>query len=193
VAAAQLAIDMPTVLGVRHGEYVRLPVRALSHVTNAASVPAQFIDAMLLAVALYSSSDDGRSALLTGIAVRQRLGLVDLRYRRVSTLIFDEPWFLGSGSGAVDQDWTREIRVEVLLLQDVTDVAGYLDAAARYRFGPPEVEGVLAPDASRVGALLVHAPARWLAKHETTIGDRIVIAVLTAVIAGVALWLLVGS
>ena len=79
------------------------------------------------------------------------------------------------------------------LLQEVTDVTGYIGAVARYRFGPPEVAGVQASDASGVGKMLVHAPARWLAKHETTIGDRIVIAVLTAVIAGVALWLLVGT
>lgn len=149
VAVAQLAIDMPSELGARHGERLALTTRALSYCDEAAPLLAAFVGAIQLAVEVYRASDDEHPPVLSGFAVKDRLRLDDSTYIKVSRLLFQEPWFFGGGSGNVDEDWQHTVRVDVLLAEDVQGIADYLDAVARYRFGKPYVmaEGEAQEDA----------------------------------------------
>jgi hypothetical protein len=185
VAVAQLVIDVPSELGTRQVDRVTLTVRGLHRCRGAAPLLDLFVAAMRLAVDAYPG--EGPSTL-SGATVRAALELDDFTYRKVSTLIFAEPWFFGGGSGNVDGEWERTISVHVLLLQGVDDVGGYLDVVARHRFGPPEVE---APPADVTGpAAALSAPRRWLAKREASNRDLLLIAVLGGLVVGLILLLI---
>jgi hypothetical protein len=192
VAVGQLSIDIPAALGRREQDCIRLTVRALSYCEEAAPLLAHFVAVMRMARGVYLG--DGAS-VLSGAAVKETLDLDDRVYRKVSELVFDEPWFFAGGSGHVDGDWERNIRAEVLLLGDTVDVAGYLAVIDRYRFGPPGIESSVAEARREVASkwsLLVGSPRRWLGKRDVSVGDLIAIGVVAAVIAGVILWRLAG-
>jgi hypothetical protein len=182
IKANQTTFDLPSAIGARHGDSVSLTVRGLSFCPEAERALRQFVEAMRIAVETYSASQSG-PANLSGHVVQQRLGLDAHACRVVSTLLFAEPWFFGNGSGDVDQDWNRAVRAEVLMLRDVTDLPGYLDAVGRLRFGEPEVP---APSQQRQ---LARRPQSWLSRRDPSIRDYIVIAIVTGIAVGIALWL----
>jgi hypothetical protein len=186
VAAAQLAIDIPASLGARFSQQVQLTVRALSYCHEAATLLRWFVLAMREAVARYPG-DGPDQPLLRGLDVKAALGLDPADYGKLSMLLFSESWFFGSGGGDPRGDWHRAIRAEILLLNDVTDINGYLDAVAHYRFGAPEAPASPSTEPSRG---LAARPLRWLAKREASVLDLIVIAALGGVLAGIVLWLL---
>jgi hypothetical protein len=163
-------------------------VRALSYCPEAPTLLRWFVLAMREAVARYPG-DGPDQPVLRGDDVKAALGLDAADYRKVSMLLFSEPWFFGSGGGDPQGDWHRAIRAEILLLKDVTDINGYLDSVARYRFGAPEVP---APPSMGPSRGLAARPLRWLAKREASVLDLIVIAVLGGVLAGIVLWLLLS-
>jgi hypothetical protein len=187
VAVGQLVIDIPAELGHRDQERIRLTVRALAQVQGAEPLLAHFVAAMRLAYDTYLG--DGAS-VLHGADVKTTLAVDDMTFRKVSELVFSEPWFFSGGSGGSGDNWDRAIRAEVVLMDGVTDVAGYLDAVARYRFGEPD----LAVDQAQAVAQQALSPARrqwlgrWLRKQSASVGDLIVIGIIAAVVAGVILW-----
>jgi predicted nucleotide-binding protein len=146
VTIGQPVIDIPAALGARTDDVLRLTVRALSYVAEAGDLLNTFVSAMRLAVDCYRGSDEDPPQL-HGRVLRADLATDDVSYRGLSTLVMDEGWFFEGGSGAPNDDWSRAIRVEVLRLRDVTTVDGYLDAVARYRFGPQEIAATAAPQA----------------------------------------------
>ena len=140
-------VDIPSALGARHSERVELTVRALSYCPAAAPLLDRFVAAMKEAVRRYPGEPHERPPVLQGSALKEALNLDDAEYRTLSTLLFSESWFFGNGSGNADGDWTRAIRAEILVLKDVTNIEGYLDAVARYRFGPRQIT-VTEPEAT---------------------------------------------
>jgi hypothetical protein len=187
VEVPQMAIDIPSELGAREVDRFTLTTRALSYCAGANSLLANFVAVVGQAVMGYRASDQQHPAVLSGFAVKDGLALDHFTYLKVSCLVFREPWFFGSGGGNLDGDWHYDIRAEVLLAEDVVDIAGYLDVVARYRFGPPEVAfGSLA--ASRPA--IINITRSWLAKREMTVRDSLIVAIISAVVAGVCLWLL---
>jgi hypothetical protein len=190
VAVAQLAIDIPNELGARNGECLTLTIRGLSHCNGASLLLSLFVKVIHAAAAAYRASDDrDDSAILSGFAVKERLDVGDRTYAKLSMLVFREPWFFGSGGGNPDDDWHYEVRAEVLLAENIENIRDYLDVVARYRFGPPEIEGQL-PDSSRRG--VAGAIGGWFTKRDMNVRDLLLIAIGSAVIAGVVLWLLLG-
>lgn len=185
VAVAQLAIEIPAELGARHTDRFTLTTRALSHCAGAGSLLVSFVEVIREAALAYRAGDEDQPAVLSGFAVKQSLGLDDATYVRVSRLVFHEPWFFGSGGGNVEDDWRYHVRAEILLAEDIQDIADYLDVVACYRFGPPEIEKPAAARSSQ-------RPQDWLAKRDVTVRDLLVIAIAGAVVAGVVLWLLLG-
>jgi hypothetical protein len=189
VAAAQLAIDIPSELGARNVDRLTLTTRALSYCEQASSLLALFVKVIQEAVLVYRASDDSHPAVLSGFAVKDRLGLDDSTYVKVSSLVWREPWFFAGGSGNVDDDWQYNVRAEVLLAEGLEHIDDYLEAVARYRFGPPAVP-IEARNASR--GRFAHIPRRWLAKRDLTARDYLVIAIASSVVAGAVLWLVFG-
>jgi hypothetical protein len=188
VAVAQLAIDIPRELGAREVDRLALTVRALTHCDSAAPLLEGFVAVIGQALAAYPG-DEEHPAALSGFAVKETLGLDDLTYRKVSTLVFREPWFFNGGSGYPTDNWSRPITVEVLLAKDIANVADYLDVIARYRFGPPEIQ-VASQSVSERGPLRVSRA--WLDRREATIRDLILVAIIAGVIVGVLLLVLHG-
>lgn len=182
VAVGQLVIDVPNEIGARHGERIALTVRGLSLVPAAQPVLAAFMAAMRVALDCYPGPEGSRPRL-TGSAVRAAVELDDLTYRKVSVLVLAEGWFFNGGSGSEDHEWERWIRVEVLLLRDVTDISGYLAVVANYRFGPPTQD-------RRPGnpTRLIDGPRRWLANRESSNRDLLVIAILGGVVVALIVW-----
>jgi hypothetical protein len=189
VAVAQLAIDIPSELGARHVDRFALTTRALAHCPGAASLLSLFVGVIGRAAAAYRASDDEHPAVLSGFEVKQALGLDDRAYVLVSRLVFAEPWFFGGGGGNVQDDWQYNVRAEVLLAEDIHDITDYLDVVARYRFGSPEI--ALAPPAASQH-LVIGAVRDWLRKRDPTVRDYLLVAIASAVVAGVVLWLLLG-
>ncbi len=188
VAVAQLAIDIPRELGAREVDRFALTVRALTYCDEAASLLENFVAVIGQALAAYPGEEE-HPAALSGFAVRETLGLDDLTYRKVSTLVFREPWFFNGGSGNPTDDWSRPITVEVLLAKDIANVADYLNVIARYRFGPPEID-VAPEDTGEGGPLKVSRG--WLDRRDATIRDLILVAIIAGVIVGVVLLVLHG-
>ena len=190
VSVPQLAIDIPNELGARNGEYLTLTTRALSHCDRASSLLSLFVEMIQVAAAVYRASDERDDrVVLSGFAVKERLAIDDRTYPKLSILMFREPWFFGSGGGNPDDDWHYEVRAEVLLAENIQDIHDYLDAVARYRFGPPEIESQFA-ESSRRG--VADAIGGWFTKRDTNVRDLLLIAICGAVIAGVLLWVLLG-
>jgi hypothetical protein len=189
VAVAQLAIDIPSELGARHVDRFALTTRALSHCNAATPLLSRFVAVIRQAAGAYRASDDEHPAVLSGFAVKQSLDLDDLTYVKVSRLVFREPWFFGNGGGDVDGDWRYDVRAEVLLAENIHDITDYLDVVARYRFGSPEI-ALASPAASR--HLVIGAVRDWLRKRDLTVRDYLLVAIASAVVAGVVLWLLLG-
>ncbi|MHB8241682.1 MAG: hypothetical protein ACYDHN_06790 [Solirubrobacteraceae bacterium] len=188
VAVAQLAIDIPSELGARSGECLTLTTKALTYCEGAGRLLSLFVKVIQAAVAEYRASDDDR-VLLSGFAVKNRLDIDDRTYAKLSILVFREPWFFGSGGGNPDDDWHFEVRTEVLLAENIENVHDYLDVVARYRFGPPEIESPLSERSKRGLADVVGG---WLTKRDVNVRDLLLIAIGSAVVAGVVLWLLLG-
>jgi hypothetical protein len=188
VAVRQLVIDIPPALGARFSQRVELTVRALSFCPDGASLLALFVRAMQQAVSCYPGDGPGQP-VLHGHQIKTNLQLTDEEYRKVSTLLFSEGWFFGNGGGDAAGNWNREVGAEILRIRDVTDIAGYLDAVAEYRFGPPEIE-LPATDTSRLPVL--RRPRSWLAKRDPSVSDLLIITVVGGAIVGVLLWLLLG-
>jgi hypothetical protein len=140
VAVAQLAIDIPAELGAREVDRLVLRCRALSYCDEAAELLSILVAAIKMAVEVYRASDAEHPPVLSGSAVKNRLGLDDLTYVAMSRLLFQEGWFFSGGSGSADKDWQRNVRVEVLLAEHVEDIDDYLDAVTKYRFGEPYLE-----------------------------------------------------
>ena len=189
VAVAQLAIDIPNELGARQVDRFTLTMRALSHCDGATRLLSLFVAVIRQAAVAYRASDDEHPAVLSGFAVKQSLELDDLTYVKVSRLVFREPWFFGNGGGNVDEDWRYDVRAEMLLAENIHDITDYLDVVARYRFGPPEIAAA-SPAASR--HLVVDDVRDWFTKRDLTVRDYLLVAIVSAVIAGVVLWLLLG-
>jgi hypothetical protein len=188
VAVAQLAIDIPHELGAREVDRLALTVRALTYCDSANSLLEDFVAVMGQALAAYPGEEEHLAAL-SGFAVKETLGLDDLAYRKVSTLVFREPWFFNGGSGGPTDGWSRTITVEVLLAKDIANIADYLDVIARYRFGPAEIQA--APeDSGELGPL--KASRGWLDRRDATIRDLILVAIIAGMIVGAALLLLHG-
>jgi hypothetical protein len=184
VAVGQLTIDIPSEIGARHGDRIVLTVRALSLVPDAQQLLSAFTAAMRLAVDAYPGLA-GAKPKLAGSNVRAALDLDDLAYRKVSTLVLAEPWVFNGGTGSEDEDWVRWIRVEVLLLRDVTDVFGYLDVIATYRWGPAtqvRVQPIAVP--------MANAPRKWLAKRESSNRDRLIVTIGGGIVVALVAWLL---
>lgn len=190
VAVAQLAIDIPSQLGAREVDRFTLTTQGLSHCEDAASLLTFFAAVIRQAVVAYRASDEQHPAVLSGLAVKESLGLDDFAYLKLSRLIFREPWFFGRGGGNIDGDWEFDVRAEVLLAEHVAEIADYLDVVARYRFGPPDVN---APSSGKkLPQRTVRVSLAWLSKSEVTVRDLLLIAIGGAVVAGVVLWLLLG-
>jgi hypothetical protein len=190
VAVAQLAIDIPNELGARTGECLTLTTRALSYCDGAALLLSLFIRVIQAAAAVYRASDDRVDrVLLSGFDIKERLDIGERTYAKLSTLVFREPWFFGSGGGNPEDDWHYEVRAEVLLAENIENVRDYLDVVARYRFGPPEIETQLRESSKRRRA---DAIGGWLSKRDVNVRDLLLIAIGSAVVAGVLLWLLLG-
>ena len=82
----------------------------------------------------------GQPAVLTGDLIKAKLRLDDETYHRLSVVLLDQGWFLGSGGGDPDGAWDREVPASILRLNGVTTVEGYVQALAIHRFGPALVE-----------------------------------------------------
>jgi hypothetical protein len=184
IAVAQLVINIPPDLGARHSESIKLTVRALAHVPAAARLLDLFVRVMREAVALYPGEGPGLPEL-RGLKIKDQFQLDELTYRKVSTLVCDEGWFFNGGGGDGDGSWHRAIRAEILQLRDVTDVEGYLDALARYRFGASEIP--VDREARRSGGLL-RLPMRWLGRRDPSVLDLIVVAVVSGLIVALVVW-----
>jgi hypothetical protein len=189
VAVAQFAIDIPGELGARHTDRFTLTTRALSHCDAAASLLSVFVAVIRRAAASYRASDEEHPAVLSGFDVKEGLGLEDLTYIKVSRLMFQEPWFFGGGGGNVEDDWQYKVRAEVLLAEDIHDIANYLDVVARYRFGPPEIA---APAQLPSQHGVADGARDWLTKRDLSVRDYLLVAIAGGVITGVVLWLLLG-
>jgi hypothetical protein len=189
VAVAQLAIDIPSELGARHVDRFALTARALSHCNAATPLLSLFVAVMRQAAVAYRASDDEHPAVLSGFAVKRSLELDDLTYVKVSRLVFREPWFFGNGGGNVDEDWRYDVRAEVLLAENIHDITDYLGVVAQYRFGPPEIAAA-SPATSQ--HLVIDAARDWFTKRDLTVRDYLLVAIASAVVAGVVLWLLLG-
>jgi hypothetical protein len=135
VAVAHLAIDIPRELGAREVDRLTLTVRALTYCDEAASLLEDFVAVIGQALAAYPGEEE-HPAALSGLAVKEALGLDDFAYHKVSKLVFREPWFFNGGSGNPTDDWSRPITVEVLLAKGIANVADHLDVIARYRLDP---------------------------------------------------------
>jgi eukaryotic-like serine/threonine-protein kinase len=140
VSVAQLAIDIPAELGAREVDRLVLRSRALSYCDEATELLSILVAAIKMAVEVYRASDAEHPPVLSGSVVKSSLGLDDLTYVAMSRLLFQEGWFFSGGSGNVDEDWQRNVRVEVLLAEHAEDINDYLDAVAKYRFGEPYIE-----------------------------------------------------
>lgn len=186
IAVAQLVIDMPAALGARFSQTVQLTVRALAHVPDAAPLLNSLVRVMQEAASRYPG-EGTEPPVIRGSEIKEKFELDKATYRKVSALVFSEGWFFNGGGGDAEGDWYRYIRAEILQIRDVTDIRSYLDAVARYRFGPPEVEISHEP-AKPIG--LLERPARWLSKREVTVFDLLLITVVGGIIVGLAIWLL---
>jgi hypothetical protein len=188
VAVGQLLVEIPPGLGARFSQHVQLTVRALAHVPAAASLIELFVRAMQVAVVRYPGKR-GTPPVIRGTDIQAHLELDETTFKKVLTLLESESWFFGSGGTDGDGDWYRDIRAEILCLRGVSDIQSYLNAVARYRFGPAEIV-VAAPPAERFS--LIRRPRRWLAKREVSVFDLLAIGVVSGVIVGVIIWLLTG-
>lgn len=186
IAAAQLVIDMPSALGARFSQTVQLTVRALAHVPDAAPLLNLLVRVMREAVSRYPG-DGIEQPVIRGSEIKERFELDEATYRKVSALVFSEGWFFNGGGGDAEGDWYRFVRAEILQLRDVKDIGSYLDAVARYRFGPPEVE---IPHEPARRTSLLKRPGRWLAKRDITVFDLLLITVVGGIIVGISIWLL---
>lgn len=186
IAVGQLVVDIPPALGARFSQHVQLTVRALSHVPAAAPTLELFIRAMQVALIRYPGKG-GTPPVIRGSEIQAQLELDEATFKKVLTLLESEPWFFGNGGTDGAGDWYRDIRAEILCLRGVSDIQGYLDAVARYRFGPAEIE-IASPPRTRPG--LVQQPHRWLAKREVSVFDLLVITIVGGVIVGIVVWLL---
>jgi eukaryotic-like serine/threonine-protein kinase len=146
VSVGQLTIDIPSELGARERDRFALTTRALSHCDGAETLLSVFVQAIRQAAEAYRASDNEHPALLSGLALKERMGLDDHTYVKVSRLLWREPWFFGNGGGDVEGDWEFTVRVEILLAEDIDNITDYLDAVARYRFGDPYIETVSPAD-----------------------------------------------
>jgi len=191
VAIRQLAIDIPSELGARNGECLTLTTRALSYCDGAGLLLSLFVRVIQAAAATYRASDDrSERVLLSGFDIKGRLDIADRTYAKLSILIFREPWFFGSGGGNPEDDWHYEVRAEILLAENIENIRDYLDVVARYRFGPPEIESQLpASSRWRVG----DAVSDWFTKRDVNVRDLLLIAIGSAVVAGIVLSLLLGK
>jgi serine/threonine protein kinase len=140
VSVGQLAIDIPSELGARERDRFALTTRALSHCDGTETLLSVFVQAIRQAAEAYRASDDEHPPRLSGLALKDRLGVDDLTYVKVSRLLFREPWFFGDGGGDVDGEWEFTVRVQILLAEHIDNITDYLDAVACYRFGDPYVE-----------------------------------------------------
>lgn len=188
VAVAQLVIDIPPPLGARFSQRVELTVRALAHVSSAAPLLSLLVRVMQEAMSRYPG-EGSEQPVIRGSEIKEEFELDDVTYRKVSALVFSEGWFFNGGGGDAEGDWHRVVRAEILHLRGVTEIRSYLDAVARYRFGPPEVEILHEP--TRPTSLLGRA-GRWFAKREVTVFDLLLITVIGGIIVGIAILLLTG-
>ena len=177
-------LEMPSELGGRHSQRIALTVRALVHVPAAAELLDLFVRAMRVAVELYPG-EGSEPPTLRGSQVNQELDLDQLTHRKLSTLVCSEGWLFNGGGGEVGGDWYRFVRAEILQIRDVQDVNGYLDALARYRFGPSRVE-VERPPTQRAG--LLGRGLRWFGKRDPTVLDLIVITIVGGIVVGLVIW-----
>jgi hypothetical protein len=184
VAVAQLVLDIPSELGARHSQQIELTVRALVHVPEAAPLLDLFVRVMRAAVLLYPGGGS-EPPRLQGSQIKEQFDLDELTYRKVSSLVCAEGWFFAGGGGDVDGDWWRVIRAEILQIRSIQDVSDYLDALARYRFGPSEIE-VERPTRPRGGPL--GRSVRWFGKRDPTVLDLLVVGVLSGIVVGVVIW-----
>lgn len=187
VAVAQLVIDIPPPLGARFSQRVELTVRALAHVSSAAPLLNLLVRVMQEAMSRYPGEGPGQP-VIRGSEIKEQFELDDVTYRKVSALVFSEGWFFNGGGGDADGDWYRVVRAEILHLRGVTEIRTYLDAVARYRFGPPEVE--IPPEHARpTRPKRLH---RWFAKRDVTVFDLLLVTVVGGIIVGIAILLLTG-
>lgn len=188
VAVAQLVIDIPPPLGARFSQRVELTVRALASVPSAGSLLNLLVCVMQEAMSHYPG-EGPEQPVIRGSEIKERFELDEATYRKVSALVFSEGWFFNGGGGDADGDWYRVVRAEILHLRGVTDIRSYLDAVARYRFGPPEVE---TPHEPTRPTSPLKRPGRWLVKRDVTVFDLLLITVVGGIIVGIAIWLMTG-
>jgi hypothetical protein len=189
VAVRQLAVDMPNELGGRETDRIRLTAAGLSYCEGAGPLLAVFVKVIREAAAAYRASDESHPAQLSGLTMKEKLGLDDRTYTKLSQLVWRETWFFGNGGGDVAGDWQFGVRAEVLLAERIQSIDAYLDVVARYRFGPPTIAAATrASLASGVGPGI----RGWLVKREATVRDLLLITIIGGVIAGVVLWLLLN-
>lgn len=186
VAVRQLVFDIPPTLGARFSQHAQLTVPALAHCRKAAPLLELFVRVMQEAMRRYPG-ESSEQPTLRGSEIQAQFELDDATYRKVSTLVCSEGWFFGGGGGDVDGDWYRFVRAEILLLNDMTDIDGYLDIVARYRFGPSEVE---APPSRERDAL--RRPLGWLTKRDLSVLDLLAITVVGGLVVAVVGWILLG-
>lgn len=183
---AQLAIDIPSALAIKPARQVQLSVLAMSLIPAAQPLLALLLSAMQEARQLYPGAH-GQPAILTGELIRTKLKLDDRSYQRLSVVLLDQGWFLGSGGGDPNGAWHREVPASILRLDGVTTVESYVEALATHRFGPALVKAPeVAPRQSLFGLL-----RNWWRKRDVSAGDLVMIGVAVTVAGGLLLaWLL---
>ncbi len=184
----QLGIDISRELGARHVDRFVLTTRALAHCPAAERLLEQFVAGIRLAVTVYEEGDEEHPAILSGLALKSSLELDEPSYRKVSQLLFAEPWFF-PGGGGVDADWRLNVRAEMLLARSATNIRDYLETVARYRFGDAGGPTTQTP---RFADGLIGTAKAWLDKRELTVRDYLLVTIVSAVIAGLVLWLVLG-
>lgn len=186
VAVTQLVIDIPPALGARFSQRIELTVRALAHVPNATPLLDLLVRVMQEAMSRYPG-EGSQQPVIRGSEIKEQFELDEATYRKVTAIVFSEGWFFNGGGGDADGDWYRVVRAEILHLRGVTEIRSYLDAVARYRFGPEEVE---IPHEPLPATSLSKRPGQWLAKRDVTVFDLLLITVVGGIIVGIAIWLL---
>lgn len=184
---AQLAIDIPSALAIKPARQIQLSVLAMSLIPAAQPLLALLMSAMQEARQLYPGPQ-GQPAVLTGDLIKAKLRLDDETYHRLSVVLLDQGWFLGSGGGDPDGAWDREVPASILRLNGVTTVEGYVQALAIHRFGPALVEPpAVEPRQSPLGSIWL-----WWRKREVSAGDLVMIGVVATVAGGLLLAWIIG-
>lgn len=183
---AQLAIDIPSALAIKPARQVQLSVLAMSLIPAAQPLLALLLSAMQEARQLYPGAG-GQPAILTGELIRTKLQLDDRTYQRLSVVLLDQGWFLGSGGGDPNGGWHRQVPASILRRDGVTTVEGFVAALATHRFGPALVKPPeVAPRQSLFASL-----RNWWRKRDVSAGDLVMIGVAVTVAGGLLLaWIL---